>query len=225
MRLALVLLAALLAAACASGPDAGPPADWESDGAGRYWAPGTDTGRAFRDLSSLDAMGVANEESEFLRWVQENLIQIYRSNPEVVDSVFNAEFGERLREAAAQADDAAATDAVVNEVKRDFYQRYNNARKNETELAVPDSLQRVSGEVVLDVFVRQDDALAAAGDPYPFVPVAVQVVEGTGTGLDALAVGDVARARYTSAWVRETAGRSAGTPIDNWVRITRSFGG
>lgn len=225
MRLALLVLAALTAAACASGPEVGPPADWETDGAGRYWAPGTDTEVAFRDLSSLDAMGVANEESEFLRWTQENhLIQLYRSNPEIVDSVFNADFAAPLRQAAAGNDDAEATDAAVNDVKRDFYQRYNNSRKEQTELAVPDSLARVSGQVVLDVFVQQDDALAEAGDAYPFVPVAVQVVEGTGTGLDVLAAGDAARARYTSAWVRSGPGDSAGVPVDNWVRITRTFG-
>ena len=226
MRFALVLLAALTAAACASGPDVGPPADWETDGAGRYWAPGTDTDVAFRDLSSLDAMGVADVESEFIRWAQENeLIQLYRSNPEVVDSVFAADFAEPLRQAAAGNDDAEAVDAAVNDVKRDFYQRYNNSRKAPSELAVPDSLARVSGQVVLDVYVQQDDALAEAGDEYPFVPVAVHVVEGTGTGLDALAAGDAARARYTSAWVRSGPGNAAGVPVDNWVRITRTFGG
>ncbi len=57
------------------------------------------------------------------------------------------------------------------------------------------------------------------------MPVAVEVVEGTGTGLDLAAAGDAARARYTSAWVRSGPGDSAGVPVRNWVRITRSFGG
>lgn len=224
MRLALAALVLVLSA-CA-GPEIGPPAEWETDGAGRYWLPGTDTATAFRDLSSIDAMGVASEASEFQRWGQDRLIEIYRSNPEVVDSVFSTDFEEPLIQGfIAAGDDAEARDQIVNGVKRDFYQRYNNSRKQATDLALPDSLARLSGEVVLQVYVRQDDALAEAGDEYPFVPVAVEVVEGTGTGLDLAAAGDAARARYTSAWVRSGPGDSAGVPVRNWVRITRSFGG
>lgn len=223
MRLVLVFAAVLTA--CASGPDVGPPATWETDGAGRYWAPGTDTETAFRDLSTLDAMGIATETSEFQRWSQEALIQLYRSNPEVVDSVFQADFAESL-EAGAAASGNADTDRLLNEVKRDFYQRYNNSRKAPSEgLVMPDSLALVSGQVVMDVYVVQDDALAEAGDEYPFVPLAVHVVEGTGTGLDLVAAGDAATARYTSAWVRTGPGNSAGVAIPNWVRITRTFGG
>ena len=223
-RLALAALALTLAA-CSQGPEVGPPAEWESDGQGRYWAPGTDTEAAFRDLDSIDGMGVATDAGEFERWGQDQLVEIYRSNPEVVDSVYDADFAEPLRTGvAASGDDPATRDALVNDMKRDFYQRYNNSRKEQTALALPDSLARLSGDVVLNVYVRQDDARAEAGDEYPFVPLAVEVVEGTGTGLDLAAVGDAARARYTSAWVRTGPGNSAGVPVANWVRITRSFG-
>ena len=224
MRLALAALVLLLSA-CDSGLEIGPPADWQADG-DRYWAPGADTEAAFRDLSSIDAMGVATDASDFQRWSQDRLVELFRSNPEVVDSVFDADFAQALQEGvAASGDDDATRDRLLNDVKRDFYQRYNNSRKQQTQLVLPDSLARLSGDVVLDVYVRQDDALAEAGDEYPFVPVAIQVVEGTGTGLDLAAVGDAARARYTSAWVRTGPGNSAGVPVRNWVRITRSFGG
>ena len=224
MRLALAALVLFLSA-CDAGPEVGPPAEWTSEG-DRYWLPGTDTETAFRDLSTIDAMGVATDASDFQRWTQDRLVELYRSNPEVVDSVFDAEFAETMEDAvAASGDDAATRDRLLNDVKRDFYQRYNNSRKQQTVLALPDSLARLSGDVVLNVYVQQDDALAEAGDEYPFVPVAIEVIEGTGTGLDVAAVGDAARARYTSAWVRSGPGDSAGVPVRNWVRITRTFGG
>ena len=143
-----------------------------------------------------------------------------------MDSVFDADFAEPLLadfRAATGDDDARAV--LINDVKRNFYQRYNTSAKEPTDLALPDSLARLSGTVVLQVYVEPNAARAEAGEDYPFDPVAIEVVEGTGTGLDLASVGDAARAGYTSAWARTGPGNSAGVPVPNWVRVTRTFGG
>ena len=213
---AFVALAALVLAACSDPrPPAEPPEGWVAED-GRWWAPGTDTTAAFRDLSTLEAMGVARDESEFVRWFQEQMTDIYRSSPEVVDSVFEAEFLPAVREGVpAGGDYATSARGLVNQVKTDFFQRYNGARymPPAEPLAIPSDLADVSGQVTVQVYVNAEKE-----------PVAVELVEGTGTELDAIAMRRAIDSEYTDAWVRETAGRSAGKNIPNWVRVTSTFG-
>lgn len=216
MRLAALLAAALSLAACSeSGPPVGPPEGWAGAG-DRWWVPGTDTSAAFRDLESIEAMGVARDESEWVRWFQGQMSDLYRTNPEVVDSVFEAEFLPAVREGIPVTDDyAAASEGLTRRVKTEFYQRYNPAqyRPPAEGVAVPDSLAGVSGRVALQVYVNPAKE-----------PVAVKVVEGTGTALDQIAMRRAIESTFTDAWVRPTAGASAGQNVYNWVRVTSTFG-
>lgn len=208
------VFAALTLAAC-GGPSepVGPPEGWEGT-ATRWWTAGADTAAAFRDLSSLEAMGIERAPDEFDGWVQEQLLPIYRSNPEVADSVFTAGFAPELSPPAGTTDYAAAAETVADGVKRDFYQRFNGSRKVPGPgIAVPDSLAGVSGEVVLQVYVAPDKR-----------PLAVALVEGTGTALDQMAMREAALSEYTDGWVRPTRGQSAGVNIPTWVRVTQRFG-
>lgn len=212
-RLLAAVAAVLTLAACGQAPELGPPDGWQGTDT-RWWKPGTDTTVAFRDLSTLEAMGIAPAEDDFAAWVQEQLLPIYRSGPETVDSVFVAGFAPELSPPAGGFNFQSEASALANTVKRDFYQRYNNAQKIAGDgIAVPDSLQNVSGEVTLQVYVDRDSQ-----------PVAVQLLEGTGTALDQMAMRDAALASYTEAWVRPTRGQSAGVKIPSWVRVTQSFG-
>ena len=221
MRAALLapaaLLAALALAACAEpGPPATPPEGWTAEG-DRWYLPGTDTDAAFRDLSSVGAMGVVREdEPEFVQWFQRQMEELYRTNPEVVDSVFGAEFLPSVRDGIPAGDDyATASTGLVRRVQGEFYQRYNPAQFTapaETA-ALPDSLAGASGEVVVQVYVNEAKE-----------PVAVRLLEGTGTGLDAIAMRRAVEGTFTDAWVRRTAGQSAGTNVPNWVRVTTRFG-
>ena len=214
---ALVALAALTLAACSEpGPPQTPPEGWVAEGS-QWWVPGTDTSAAFRNLSTLETMDVVRDDSEFVRWFQERLTDLYRTNPEVVDSVFGAEFVPVIEANAPSGDDyAAAAEGLVNQVKNDFFQRYNAARYQPPAepLSIPSDLSTASGEVTVQVYVNPDKQ-----------PVAVELLEGTGTALDQIAMRRAIDSSFTDAWVRETAGRSAGVNIPNWVRITSSFGG
>lgn len=217
MRPILVLLAVVTLAACSEpGPPAEPPEGWTAASPTRWYVPGTDTTAAFRDLSTLDSMGVARDESEFVRWVQEKMTDIYRTDPETVDSVFAAEFLDDVQAGVPEGDDyGAAADALVNQIKTDFFQRYNASRYQPSAeaLVVPDSLAGVSGRVEAQVYVDPDNQ-----------PVAIRLVEGTGTALDQLFMRRVLSGTFTDAWVRPTAGRVGGVEIYNWVHVQSDFG-
>ena len=217
MRAALAPLVALIVlAGCAdSGPPADPPEGWASAG-DRWWVPGTDTTAAFRDLSTVEAMGVAREGSEFVRWTQEKMTDLYRTNPEVVDSVFGAEFLTTIEDGVPSGDDyGAEAEGLVNRVKTDFFQRYNPSRTlpREDAFVVPGDLADVSGRVVVQVYLSPEKE-----------PLAAEVVEGTGTALDQIAMRRAIESEFTDAWVRERAGQSAGVNVPNWVRVTNTFG-
>ena len=213
MRLIAVLFAAVALAACQSSAPTGPPEGWVGEG-NRWWVAGADTAAAFRDLDSFETMGVDAPPSEFAGWVRDKLLVLYRTNPEVVDSVYTAGFVPDLAPPAGAADYAAESESVANQLKRDFYQRYNHTNKMPGPgLAIPDSLTGVRGEVVMQVYVNRDTQ-----------PVAVQLLEGTGTYLDTMAMRDAATASYTEAWVRPRAGQSAGVKIPSWIRVTQRFG-
>ena len=218
MRPAALLAVALvtLSACGESGPPTTPPEGWVADG-DRWYVPGTDTSAAFRDLSTIEAMGVARDDSEYTRWFQERLTQIYRSNPEVADSVFEAQFLPTLREGVPSGEAyGPAAEARVAEVSREFFQRFNGARfdaRTAPPLAIPADLQDVSGQVTVQVYVGADKE-----------PRAVTLVEGTGTPMDDVLLRRAADADYTDGWVRPTAGQSGGVNIPTWVYITTRLG-
>ena len=218
MRIALAALLALILAACSEPPPPiGPPDGWVAEGNDRWYLPEADTALAFRDLSTISAMGIARDgDTEFVRWTQEELTELYRTNPEVVDSVFEAEFLDEIRAGAPAGDNyEEAARSLVNDIKRDFYQRYNPPLKQNREEGyfVPDSLLEVTGAVVLQIYVNAENR-----------PVAIRKLEGTGTALDAIVMRDAALSEFTDSWVRETAGRSEGVKIPAWVRIRQAFG-
>lgn len=216
MRLALASVLLLALAACSDPVDLGPPEGWVAAGEDRWYRPGTDTTVAFRDLSTIEAMGVARD-GEFVRWVQEQMTALYRTNPEIVDSVFAAEFLDDVQAATPSGSDyEAEARSLVARIGRDFYQRYNPTQKMQDAqaLTVPDSLADVQGAVALQVYVDADNQ-----------PVAIRKLEGTGTALDALVMRNAAQASYTDAWVRETAGRSEGIKVASWFWLRQPFGG
>ena len=88
----------LVLAGCGGGPDpSAPPSDWNATET-RMWAPDVDTSEVFRDMGSLEAMGVLGEEitlsggsvsqEQFQNAVKRSLLELYRSNPTIVDSLF-----------------------------------------------------------------------------------------------------------------------------------------
>ena len=215
--LALAVLSLALAACEEARPPSEPPEGWAVADPGRWYVPGTDTSAAFRDLSTLETMGVARDESEFIRWVQEKMTDIYRTDPETVDSVFAAEFLDEVRAGIPAGDDyGPQADALVNRIKTDFFQRYNASRYDAPDepLVLPADLAEVSGRIAVQVYVDRDNQ-----------PTAIRLVEGTGTELDQVFMRRVLSSTFTDAWVRPSAGRVAGVEIPSWVHVSNDFTG
>ena len=210
------LLAAALLSACAEpGPAAEPPEGWTAENPTRWYKAGADTAAAFRDLSTLEAMGVARDDSELVRWVQEKMTELYRTDPETVDSVFAADYLDEVRAGVPGGDEyGPAAEAMANRIKTEFFQRYNPAQYQQpTEpLAIPDSLSGASGVITTQVYVDRDNQ-----------PTAVMLIEGTGTSLDQVMMRRAIESTFTDAWVRPKAGRSAGVEIPSWVRISSNY--
>lgn len=196
-------------------PETGPPEGWEASGA-RWWLAGSDTTQVFRDLSTLDAMGVTRQGTPFVMWAQEAFTDLYRSNPEVVDSLFAAVVIPALQgnEPADAVYDRSAA-ALINEVKLDVFARYRNAAKKAGAegLKVPADLQNVRGVVELQILVD------ASGQP-----VSIELLQSTGTALDDLVMRNAVEATYTDAWVVPGPGKG-GVKIPTWVRVSQPFGG
>ena len=217
MRPLLVLVALGLAACQEARPPSAAPEGWVAADPGRWYVPGTDTSAAFRDLSTLEAMGVARDESEFIRWAQEKMTDLYRTDPETVDSVFAAEYLDEVRAGVPPGDDyAARAQALVDGIKYDFYERYNASRYDPPDepLVLPEDLADVGGRIAVQVYVDRDNQ-----------PTAIRLVEGTGTELDQVFMRRVLGSTFTDAWVRPTAGRVAGVEIPSWVHVSNNFAG
>ncbi|MFN3596385.1 MAG: TonB family protein [Rubricoccaceae bacterium] len=215
-RLLLAAALSLALAACATAPETGPPEGWEADGP-RWFRSGADTSGMFRDLSTLEAMGVEPGPTELSRWAQGELLSLYRTNPEVFDSVFQAVALPALREGIpAGADYEARARRAVEDAKRDFRAVYRQSIVNpegQPARVYPDSLRQrgVGGRAVVQVYVD------AQGDAQ-----AVELVESTGNAtLDGLALREAALTDYTGAWA--VRGRRGGQAIPNWVRLNKEF--
>ena len=194
----------------------GPPAGWTGDGADRWWRTDADTSGAFRNLETLEDMGVRIvEEVDLASSVQNRIIGLYRSNPELLDSLF-AEEGLPIVEAGAAdaGDRTAQREALVTAVNTEMARHYRQALVKPDpplEQVYPDSLRNagIGGQVVLQIKVD------AAGDPF-----AIEKLEGVHPTLDALAMQAATKLDWTMPWVI-TGSESRNVP--SWTRLTITY--
>ena len=232
--LLLVLTAFAFAAGCSSEPEVtrGPPEGWTADG-DRWWRAGADTSGAFRDLGSLQSMGVKGADITYAvsmalaerkstavrqlsRAVKVSLLPIFRNEPEIVDSLFERHVVPRIE----KADLDRAPDHLVDRFKAEGYRILaRHFREPRTVLSLgtdvpivyPDSLREagVTGRVRMQV------RLNAEGEP-----VALQLIDGVHPVLDDIAMEATTRMRWQPAYLLET-GKSR--PVPSWVRFTVNF--
>ena len=217
LRLLSTVPCLLLLAACGGGGDLGPPAGWTGDGDARWWRAGADTTGVFRNLETLEVMGMQMyEDVDLAPSVQQRMIELYRTNPALVDSLF-AEVALPIIERGAEGagDRTAQRERLVTEVNTAMARVYRQPLVDPSsapELVYPDSRRQagVGGRVVLQVYID------AAGDP-----VAIETVEGVHPTLDALTMRAATGMDYTMPWVI-TANRSRNVP--GWVRVAIPYG-
>ncbi|MEM1054382.1 MAG: TonB family protein [Bacteroidota bacterium] len=219
---ALVAVVATVLAACEQG-GIQPPDGWEVVSENQWARPGVDPDDAFRDLSSVASMGVVDEaDSDVIRYAKEQMLYLYRTSPEVVDSVFTAVAVPLLDRSFPREGFQAQVDAALNDAKiamlgsrqnQAIYRQATPLPDPAPERAVyPDSLKSrgVSGEVAVQVRIDAEGQ-----------PVAVQVVESVHPTLDALVMRQAATTSFNPAWVVK--GRSGGTAIPNYTRVRVPF--
>ena len=214
MRSAALLLVFLgfLSAACGGQADLGPPDGWAGDGAGRWWRTDADTTGAFRDLQTLESMGVrVFEEVDLAPSVQNRMLEFYRTNPEIVDSVF-VEHGLPVVERGDPtiADRTDLRERLVTDAYREMVRYYRDARQDpevRIEKVYPDSLRErgVTGQVEVQIRVN------AEGEP-----VAIEKLSGVEPTLDALAMQAVTKMRWVHAGFM-------GEAVPSWTRVTITY--
>ncbi len=227
--LSFFVLAAPLLAGCSSSENGNAteaPPDWET-ASDRWWKSGTDTSEAFRNLESLEAMGLTEEvtfaasatgitDEQAARQAKSNVLPLYRHEPQVVDSIFAQYVAPELEKAVAAGGDAReAVDQFKNtsyDLLRDHFNepRERLALGEDVDVTYPDSLrQTASGEVQMQV------RLNAEGEP-----VAVELLEGVHPTLDRIAMRTATQMRWDPAQVAQG---SEWQPIPSWVRFAVHF--
>jgi TonB family protein len=195
------------------------------------WTSDVDTSEAFRNLGSLEAMGIIGEDvtlssgsvsqEQFQNAVKRSLLELYRSNPTVVDSLFEEHAVPVLQDADLGGD-------IVEEgsIKRKVLDKYSQKalkaidehyeqpiiQEGITGLPYPDSLrtEENSGRVEVQVHVTADGTVDA-----------VEVVEGTHPVLNAI----IMRAAATETTWNPTYVTEDGeqTPYPGWGRLSTNF--
>jgi TonB family protein len=225
--LSLIVVAAVLAGCSSGGAQTEPPGGW-SAADGRWWAEGVDTSQVFRRLDSLQTMGVGEGESyaaslqganpdQFAQAVKEELLALYRNNPEVVDSLFEAYARPDIAEADLSVSDEEEMRNKLNQFKNESYkaisQHFTEPRRQSQELSIsyPDSLRReeTSGEVEMQLYLN------AQGQPQ-----AVELLEGVHPVLNGIAMNAATRTQWQPAYLTRDGEQQ---PIPSWVRIPINF--
>lgn len=224
--LGVLLIAALVAGCSSGGAQTEAPAGWETAG-DRWWAQGVDTTQAFRRLDSLHTMGITEaayaaslqgaNPDQFAQAVKQELIALYRNNPEVVDSLFEQYARPNLEDADLSVTEQEALQKTLTQYKNESYkdisQHFTEPQREaqELNLTYPDSLRtdETSGEVEMQLY------LDAEGTPQ-----SVQLIQGVHPVLNDIAMNAAARTSWQPAYLTRDGEQQ---PIPSWVRFGFTF--
>jgi Gram-negative bacterial TonB protein C-terminal len=208
------------------------PDGWQTDGT-RWWKTEIDTTVAFPDLESLRSMGVRNlwqsdpdaaspamyaEEAQqrLSTLVKSSLIQLFRNQPAIVDSLFELHVVPRMKDTFLDGDVRPLITKFQKEgyriISRHFRQPFSITKLGvDVPLLYPDSLrtQDIRGEVFLQIYISD------TGEP-----VAIKKLNGVHPILDRIAILAVTKMRWQPAYVVEGLKSPA---IPSWARYTIRF--
>lgn len=219
------LLIVALIAGCSSGSETDPPGGWSAE-EDRWWAEGVDTSTAFRSLDSLEAMGISTDETmaasleqinpdQLAQAVKNELIALYRNQPEIVDSLFE-EYARPDLEEAEPGEDMELADFVqqqTNESYKAITEHFQEPQQGEQDLSItyPDSLrsEETSGAVSMQLYLDEEGT-----------PQAVELLEGVHPVLNAIAMRAATQTEWEPAYVMEDGDWQA---IPSWARFGFTF--
>lgn len=206
-----------------------PPPGWVEEGP-RWWRADLDTTGIFRNLATLEAMGVRAKpvfvadprqasQPEVLRdqvihAVRQSLMPLYRNQPAVIDSLFEQYVVPRLRKAPLDAEPTALIGRFKREAYQILRQHFLEPRTllklgQDIPVPYPDSLQEVQGKVRMQVYIDEEGR-----------PAAIEVIEGVHPVLDRIALRALTDMRWQPAYLLR-GGKS--DPIPSWTRFSITF--
>ncbi|MDZ4700317.1 MAG: energy transducer TonB [Rhodothermales bacterium] len=229
-----VLIALFLYAGCTtdSGIEYGPPAGWEGVGE-RWWLAGQDTSGFYPRMETLDDMALTDEDvvflapgemaalrrndrSQFERAVKRSLIRLFRNEPVIVDSLFEAEIKPMLPGVTFTNDPVQDVETFKRRAYKHLARFFREPRARlelgtDVPVVYPDSLreQGIGGAVVLQV------RLDAEGTPF-----SVELIEGVHPVLDQIAMEATTRMRWLPAYLMV---KKDWQPVPAWARFRISF--
>lgn len=222
----LALAGLLLLSACNSNSyEPGAPAGWH-DAPDRWWQEGVDTSVAFRDLESLSSMGVDEvptfsaggtvSRGAVAQSVKQSLIRLYRNQPEVIDSLFQAHVVPQIERAQLSNDTSEDVDRLRQEGYRAIGRAFQEPRTRLTlgediEVTYPDSLRErgVSGRVSMQVYLNEEGE-----------PLAIKLVDPVHPVLDDIAMQATTDMRWRPAYRLQ---RGNWVAIPAWSRFNINF--
>jgi hypothetical protein len=211
------------------------PDGWMTDERGAWWLPDVDTSLAFRNLETLETMGLHRqspvysadrpEESQMavgrhrvIEQIRNELLPLYRNHPEAVDSVFWRFVADDILPAPREGD----VSELIAQYRRTAYRTLTrhfhapgalNAIGRDIPFQIPDSLRDAAAgrAVTFQIFVGADSL--ARG---------IRHLEGIHPVLDRIALRGVVQLEWQPAYLLR-GGRVR--PVDAWVRFGVRFPG
>lgn len=237
LLLIVILSSGLLLSGCRD-PESHIPLETPKGWAGNttiWWQAAADTSGAFRRLDTFRDMGIPGShllsmtidgnaaadmelaQRKFNMYVKESLIELFRNQPEIVDSLFEKFVAPNI----VASDLGGDVQPLVKEQQRRAYQilsRHFRYPRTITRLgedipiSIPDSLrdQEISGVVFIQIALNKEG-----------VPIALTKLEGVHPVLDRIAMRAMTDMRWQPAYVLR-GGRSR--PIPSWTRMKVRFG-
>lgn len=222
-----VLLIVFFLTGCSSGGDnANVPSGWQSDD-GRWWQEGVDTTQVFRNLETLQDMGITEEpqiaslegtigQEQFVRAVKEELTPLYRHRPELIDSLFQEHVQADLEDVSIGEEPEKTVKKHRNEAYKTLNDHFQEPRTRlslgqDVPVIYPDTLRReeTSGRVQMQVYLNGEG-----------VPQAVELLEGVHPTLDKIGMNAATRMRWEPAQLMQD-GEWVGIP--SWVEFIVNF--
>lgn len=204
MRIIPALLALFVFSGCAQDRGVTLNENWQQDGA-RFFVSGVDTSNLFRNLETLEDMGLAlpaRNDRDARNWIDRNLrrelVVLYRHAPEVVDSLYRARVTTLVEQAPTPA---GGLSDVVSELKRPAERTLLQAFRQpspmkklgiDIQVPFPDSLKAR----LTEADIRTQVAIDAEGRP-----LAVRILEPVHPVLETIAVNAIAQQQWNPAYV------------------------
>ncbi len=209
----------------------GPPADWQADGT-KWWKAGQDTSGLFPDLETLETMDVAgasdvylsnaalnssnDARDQFARAVKRGLIQMYRNEPAIVDSLFEQFLTPKVADVQFTNDPVKDVEKfkkdAVNLLRRHFREPRTKLELGTDVMVVyPDSLreQGIEGAVKMQVYLDEEGN-----------PLTVELIDSVHPVLNQLAMIATTEMRWLPAYVEYNRDWK---PIPSWTRFRITF--